>query len=61
MTREERERVQREVQDSFQRLNGENQKKLLRLAQHLAQHKLISLLYLGDDNPEPNCTCMWLN
>jgi hypothetical protein len=31
------------------------------MAQHLAQHKVLSLLYLGADNPEPYCLCTDLN
>ncbi len=62
MSPEERRRIQREVQDSFRRLNADSQERLLRLAQHLAQHKLLAQLYMGDGkNPEPNCLCTNLN
>ncbi len=61
MNPEERRRMQREVQDSLRHLNDKNQERLLRLAQHLAQHKLLSQLYLGEDNPEPCCLCTQLN
>ncbi len=61
MTPEERRRAQREVEDALAHLNSRNQERLLRLAQHLAQHKLLSQLYAGQDNPEPCCLCTDLN
>ena len=61
MTPEERRRAQREVEDALTHLNSRNQERLLRLAQHLAQHKLLSQLYVGRDNPEPCCLCTDLN
>ncbi len=62
MSPEERRRIQREVEDSFRHLNDNSQVRLLRLARHLAQHKLLSQLYMGGGgNPEPNCLCTNLN
>jgi hypothetical protein len=61
MTQEERRKKQREVLEAFGRLNTENREKLLRYAEHLAQHRLLSNLYLGDDNPEPCCLLLYLN
>ncbi len=62
MDYQDRRKVQREVENAFQHLNECNQEKLLRLAQHLAQHKLLCQLWLGDDeNPEPSCLCTSLN
>ncbi len=61
MNPEERGRVQRDVEDAFSHLDQGNQERLLRMAQHLAQHKLLSMLYIGADNPEPYCLCTDLN
>ncbi len=62
MSPEERRRIQREVEDSFRHLNDNSQSRLLRLAQHLAQHKLLSQLWMGEgQNPEPFCQCTNLN
>jgi hypothetical protein len=61
VNQEERGRVQRDVEDAFGRLDERNRERLLRMAQHLAQHKVLSLLYLGADNSEPYCLCTDLN
>ncbi len=61
MNPEERRRMQQEVEETFRHLNGPNQEKLLRMAQHFAQHKLLSRAYLGEENPEPCCLCTNLN
>ena len=61
MTPEERRRKQREVLDAFGKLDQDNKEKLLRYAEHLAQHKLLSHLYMGDDDPEPCCLLLYLN
>ena len=45
MTQEERRRRQTEVLAAFGRLNPENREKLLRYAEHLAQHRLLANLY----------------
>jgi hypothetical protein len=61
MSPEDRRRKQREVLDAFGKLNNENREKLLRYAEHLAQHRLLSNAYMGDDNPEPCCLLVYLN
>jgi hypothetical protein len=61
MTPEERRRKQRDVLDAFGHLTDENRAKLLRYAEHLAQHKLLNSLYMGDDDPEPCCLLLYLN
>jgi hypothetical protein len=61
MSPEERRRKQLEVLNAFGKLNGENREKLLRYAEHLAEHKLLSNAYLGDDNLEPCCLLTCLN
>ncbi len=61
VTPEERRRAQQEVEDALAHINSHNQERLLRLAQHLAQHKLLSQLYIGRDDPEPYCLCTDLN
>jgi hypothetical protein len=61
MTHEERRRKQRDVLDAFGRLSDENREKLLRYAEHLARHRLVAGLYMGDDNPEPCCLLLYLN
>ena len=61
MSPEERRRIQKELEDAFAHLNCDNREKLVRFAQHLAQHKLISQGYLGEDNTEPCCLCNYLN
>jgi hypothetical protein len=62
MTPEERRKKQRDVMDAFGRLNTENREKLLRYAEHLAEHRLLASLYMGeDDNPEPSCLLLYLN
>jgi hypothetical protein len=61
MTPEDRLKKQREVLEAFSRLSSENKEKLLRYAEHLAEHKLLSHAYLGDDNPEPCCLLTYLN
>ncbi len=61
MTPEERRRKHRDVLDAFGRLNNENREKLLRYAEHLAEHKFLANAYMGDDNPEPCCLLVNLN
>ncbi len=61
MNPEERRRMQQEIQSAMRHLNDNNQAKLLRLAQHLSQHKLLSRMYIGEDGAEPCCCCTQLN
>ncbi len=62
MSPEERRKKQRDVMDAFGRLNEENRAKLLRYAEHLAQHRLLANLYMGDDKcVEPSCLLLYLN
>ena len=61
MTPEERRKKQREVLDAFSKLNDQNREKLLRYAEHLAEHRLLGNLYTGEDNPEPCCLLLYLN
>jgi hypothetical protein len=61
MTADERRRKQREVLEAFSRLSSDNRDKLLRYAEHLAEHKMLSHAYMGQDNPEPCCVLTCLN
>jgi hypothetical protein len=66
MTPEERRRKQREVLDAFGQLSDENRSKLLRYAEHLAMHKRLGSLYLGENmtgegTMEPACWLLYLN
>jgi hypothetical protein len=62
MEDEERRKAQRDVERAFRSLNECNQERLLRLAQHLAQHKLAGQLWLGEgEDLEPCCLCTGLN
>ena len=53
--------MQQEIESAMQHLSDNNQVKLLRLAQHLSQHKLLSRLYVGQEDPEPCCLCTNMN
>jgi hypothetical protein len=62
MSPEDRRNKQRHVLAAFERLNEENREKLLRYAEHLAEHRMLANLYLGEDkNPEPFCLLLYLN
>ncbi len=61
MSPEDRRKKQRDVLAAFEKLNEENREKLLRYAEHLAEHRMLANLYLGDDNHEPCCLLLYLN
>jgi hypothetical protein len=62
MSPEERRKKQRDVLAAFEKLNEENREKLLLYAAHLAEHRMLANLYLGEDkNPEPCCMLLYLN
>ena len=62
MSPEDRRKKQRDVLAAFERLNKENREKLLRYAEHLASHRMLANLYMGEDkNPEPSCLLLYLN
>ena len=61
MTQEERRKKQQEVLDAFGRLSSDSREKLLRYAEHLAEHRMLSQGYMGTDNPEPCCLLVYLN
>jgi hypothetical protein len=62
MSPEDRRKKQRDVLAAFEKLNDVNREKLLRYAEHLAQHRLLAGLYMGEDkNPEPSCLLLYLN
>ncbi len=62
MSPEDRRKKQRDVLAAFEKLNEANREKLLRYAEHLAEHRMLGNLYMGEDkNPEPCCLLLYLN
>jgi hypothetical protein len=62
MSAEERRKMERLIAEALVFVSADKQAAVLRMAQHLREHKMAKAAWLEDcDNPEPCCALVYLN
>lgn len=62
MTQEERSKMEKLISEALVFVSADKQSAVLRMANHLREHKMCKAAWLDDgENPEPCCALVYLN